>query len=177
MNVEWPTYHGWSNRNAPAALERPGAGTGNEVPMRPKRNGKGPGPYHKPDLLRIIERVIVRPDGCWGFDGGVAGGYYQCKFGGRSHRVHRLLYSYWRGEPKREHLHHTCHNKLCVNPWHLEPVTRRQHGARHTKTHCPQGHPYSGDNLYVNPQGGRECKACSRDRARLRWRRENWGHE
>ncbi len=32
------------------------------------------------------------------------------------------------------------------------------------KTHCPQGHPYSGDNLYVDPNGNRRCQQCRRDR-------------
>jgi len=32
------------------------------------------------------------------------------------------------------------------------------------KTHCPQGHPYSGENLRVNKKTGhRYCKQCSRD--------------
>lgn len=29
-------------------------------------------------------------------------------------------------------------------------------------TSCPQGHPYSGDNLYTYPDGRRCCKACRR---------------
>jgi len=28
------------------------------------------------------------------------------------------------------------------------------------KTHCPRGHLYSGENLYVAPDGSRKCKAC-----------------
>ena len=28
------------------------------------------------------------------------------------------------------------------------------------KTHCPKGHPYTGDNLYVDPKGNRRCRAC-----------------
>ena len=31
------------------------------------------------------------------------------------------------------------------------------------KTHCPQGHPYEGDNLYVNPRGQRKCRECLRE--------------
>lgn len=33
------------------------------------------------------------------------------------------------------------------------------------KTHCPQGHPYSGYNLRVASDGGRKCKTCERIRA------------
>jgi hypothetical protein len=38
-------------------------------------------------------------------------------------------------------------------------------GATHRDaTHCPQGHPYSGHNLYVQPSnGGRKCRACAAD--------------
>lgn len=31
------------------------------------------------------------------------------------------------------------------------------------KTECPQGHPYSGSNVYVNPNNGRRhCRICQR---------------
>lgn len=31
-----------------------------------------------------------------------------------------------------------------------------------TKTHCPAGHPYAGDNLHVNAAGERSCVTCLR---------------
>jgi len=35
------------------------------------------------------------------------------------------------------------------------------------RTHCPAGHAYEGDNLYVVPQRGvRHCRACTRENAR-----------
>lgn len=36
-------------------------------------------------------------------------------------------------------------------------------------THCPQDHPYSGENLYVYKDGRRACKECRRE-ARRRYR-------
>lgn len=39
-------------------------------------------------------------------------------------------------------------------------------------TACPQGHPYSGDNLMLRTRGGRDCRACRNARNR-RWRREH----
>ena len=33
-----------------------------------------------------------------------------------------------------------------------------QHHRR--KTHCPHGHPYAGENLYVSPSGHRYCREC-----------------
>ena len=34
-------------------------------------------------------------------------------------------------------------------------------GAPGEKTHCPQGHPYSGDNLRIRANGNRACRICS----------------
>lgn len=76
---------------------------------------------------------------------------------------------------------HLCRNPLCVNPDHLEPVTNSENvrraaaagayegnGAHHrAKTHCPKGHPYSGENLYRTPSGKRKCRECER----ATWRR------
>lgn len=31
-----------------------------------------------------------------------------------------------------------------------------------TKTHCVRGHELAGDNLYLYPDGRRECRTCSR---------------
>lgn len=42
-----------------------------------------------------------------------------------------------------------------------------------TETHCPQGHPYDGDNLYIIPStGGRMCRQCKRDKGRESMRRK-----
>lgn len=30
------------------------------------------------------------------------------------------------------------------------------------RTHCPHGHPYSGDNLYIDPAGNKRCRTCTR---------------
>lgn len=42
----------------------------------------------------------------------------------------------------------------------LVPNGRR--GPRHLKEFCKHGHPFSGDNLYVKPDGRRECRECAR---------------
>lgn len=61
---------------------------------------------------------------------------------------------------------HACRNRQCVNPVHLRVVSSSQNNqARPDRrvTHCPQGHPYFGDNLYVY-DGRRYCKACRSQR-------------
>ena len=91
--------------------------------------------------------------------------------GGRSTVAHRWSYEYHVGPiPDGLDLDHLCRNRACVNPDHLEPVTtstnlHRAVGmgqANARKTHCPMGHPYAGDNLYIPPcrPNNRMCRAC-----------------
>jgi hypothetical protein len=101
------------------------------------------------------------------------------KFKPRTVRAHRALYEIV-CEPIGEGLtlDHTCRTKACVNPMHLEPVTRVVNVMRGgslgavnaRKTHCKNGH--SLDNCYVNPKGERICRPCRRDYMRIR-RAEN----
>jgi hypothetical protein len=41
-------------------------------------------------------------------------------------------------------------------------VNSRGYGGPLRKTRCLQGHPLSGDNLYVSPKGHRSCRTCKR---------------
>jgi hypothetical protein len=80
--------------------------------------------------------------------------------------------------PDDHEIDHRCRNRGCVNPDHLECVPKLVNRARsfspwavHARaTHCPKGHPYDGDNLYVvtraNGSTARQCRACSRARSR-----------
>ena len=104
-------------------------------------------------------------------------GYGQFKVGSRtdgtrrSVRAHRFAYEVLVGRiPEGLTIDHLCRVTSCVNPAHMEPVTARENILRSpvawpklqlAKTHCPQGHPYAGDNLYVNPAGKRVCRACT----------------
>jgi hypothetical protein len=123
------------------------------------------------------------PDECWLWTGGKVDGYGA--FGGRPLGVsqigaHRVAWMIANGDiPKGAHVHHVCVVRACVNPAHLELRTPRDHAreeggfvpANIARTHCPHGHPYAGDNLYVNPQGKRCCRECMRESTR-EWRRE-----
>lgn len=90
-------------------------------------------------------------------------------------RAHRWIYERLIGAvPKGLDLDHLCRNRRCVAVAHLEPVTRKENLQRAigcvttlhaAKTHCPQGHPYSGDNLLVEKRG-RKCRACKNARQR-----------
>lgn len=130
------------------------------------------------------ERFWARVDvgDCWEWTGYRAPGGYG-RFGvGRSknREAHRWAWEHLVGPiPDGLEIDHLCRNHACVNPDHLEPVVQQintlrgeNYVARHArKTHCPQGHPYSGDNVkfYRRPGGNhtsRYCRACNRDRVR-----------
>ena len=98
-----------------------------------------------------------------------------------SRLAHRLIWVALVGDPGTLDLDHLCRNPGCVNPDHLEPVTRSvnlQRGervGRPRRTHCRAGHSISGDNLYVKPSGERCCRLCRRKAGRLQARKRAAG--
>jgi hypothetical protein len=101
-------------------------------------------------------------------------GYGMKRVGPATRLAHRVYYvARFGAVPEGLELDHLCRVRACVNPDHLEPVTKRVNilrgegtGAKYARrTHCAQGHPLSGDNLYIRPiNGARVCLACKRAR-------------
>lgn len=92
--------------------------------------------------------------------------------------VARVLFEIVKGEiPRGYRLFHTCHNRRCVNPEHMKPVTPFESMTlsqlspsvqNMAKTHCPKGHPYAGDNLKLDRAGrNRLCRTCRNERSRI----------
>jgi hypothetical protein len=76
--------------------------------------------------------------------------------------------------PQGKELHHTCRNRRCCNPAHLQPLTRSEHrklephtNGNEKKTHCAKGHPYDEANTYRYTNGSYEqqrgCKQCRKE--------------
>ncbi len=139
-------------------------------------------------LMTTVERFkkhyfIDSGSGCWLWTAALFyHGYGTFSYEGRNQRAHRVSYLLFKGPiPDGLEIDHTCHNgsgcpgghncfhRRCVNPHHLEVVTHKINVERGEagdyqvrKTHCPQGHPYLGDNLRTYQDGSRACKICQR---------------
>lgn len=67
-------------------------------------------------------------DGCWLWTAGLdSAGYGVAHRDGRAWKAHRLIYTEKVGPiPAGMDLDHKCHQPRCVNPRHLNPVSRKQ---------------------------------------------------
>ena len=91
-----------------------------------------------------------------------------------SRHAHRIAYELARGPiPKGMELDHLCRISSCVNPDHLEPVTRKENIRRgvvsevnkSNRHFCKLGHELTDENTYLYDPGDgymrRRCKKCN----------------
>lgn len=146
-------------------------------PMTPEQRKK--------KIAQILGNCIVTEKGCiewqkwrnWK-------GYGETSCQAKNWLVHRLMWVLVKGPlPPKLYVCHRCDNPSCCNPEHLflgdhlanqQDKHRKGRCPQKAKTHCKQGHPYSGDNLYLDKRGFRGCKTCQRIRLRLKagWTKE-----
>lgn len=120
--------------------------------------------------------LLTEPEpmsGCWIWLSSRLGnsGHGVMSIGTTTTTAHRVAYELYRGPiPPGLDLDHLCRLPSCVNPWHLEAVTRRVNilrgngaCARHArKTHCIRGHVFSGTYIQIKRGNRRRCLECER---------------
>lgn len=121
---------------------------------------------------------VEKTETCWLWTAHIdRPGYGHLQVDGRSVRAHRFAYELLVGPiPPGLDLDHFRMNpgprhapcaKACVNPTHLEPVTRGENSLRGVgffaanarKTHCIHGHSLADAYVYA---GRRDCRECYR---------------
>lgn len=117
---------------------------------------------------RFEENYIPEPNsGCWLWLGASNGLYGNFKVGRRPNRTtvgaHQFSYLMYKEPiPDGLEIDHICTNKLCVNPTHLQIVTRKRNQELMSERmiFCKNGHPR--DNLYIDGVGKKHCRYCRR---------------
>lgn len=141
---------------------------------------------------RFWDHVFIRDDGCYLWTRSLIKGYGRFRTGGRGSLVvsaHRWAYEQEHGPiPEGFHLHHTCGERACVNPDHLELLSASEHTHRHRgkaverikklpRTHCRRGHEMTPENTYTwmdrkTDRMQRRCRTCEVLRYRARYHGE-----
>src|SRR5258708_34607854 len=129
---------------------------------------------------KFEEKYHPEPNsGCWIWIAALSSAGYGNMWNGKNNVVaHRFAYETYRGLiPEGLDADHLCRTPCCVNPDHIEPVTRRENLKRGigiarqraralTKTHCLRGHDLTEENTYftLNKVGQKlkVCKPCRR---------------
>ncbi|SRR5258708_33640851 len=133
-------------------------------------------------LDEILNNKNIEDNGyitpCWIWKGALLGkGYGTVRYNDEYWLVHRLIYKIFNFDFKK-HLDtlHKCDITKCFNPEHLfqgsnldnihDMCNKGRHWRQKT-THCPKGHKYTEDNIYINPKSKtRSCKICRTARNR-----------
>ena len=83
-------------------------------------------------IERFLNKITIQGDGCWDWCGSLSSnGYGFIWHLGRTVRAHRFAHEYFIGLiPRDKEIDHLCRNHRCVNPDHIELVTRRENVMR-----------------------------------------------
>ena len=120
-------------------------------------------------LARLLIKATPDENGCWVWQKKSRGRQGYALAHGPEYRMalaHRLAYEALVGPiPEGLQLDHLCFNPPCINPAHLEPVTRAENmrRARERYTHCKNGHEFNDENTRITAAGARQCLPCKRE--------------
>lgn len=123
-----------------------------------------------------MDTLPIEYNDCWLWRGAITNsGYGAVTRNSMVWLAHRYVYSLMVDDiPKGLELDHLCKTTICVNPSHLEPVTRLENMRRRFNGTCKRGHKLQGKNLRTYNYRGtiqRRCKQCDNQAQMLRKRK------
>lgn len=108
-------------RERPGGLFRPPPRVGSLAPIQ----------RASATLAQFRIDVVENDTDCWLWQGVLTNGYGVTSRNGRGMRAHRAFYEDFIGPiPDGLEIDHLCRNRACVNPGHLEPVSRMENIRR-----------------------------------------------
>lgn len=136
--------------------------------------------FNRRSLAIFFAKIELHENGCWVWR---AARNSDCYGVFDTVSAHRVSYLWFVGEiPEGWQVDHLCRHRWCVNPAHLEAVTRsvnllrRNAKANRAAGFCKRGHAWTPENITTwNRGAGRPlveaCATCRRDQASARHKR------
>lgn len=122
------------------------------------------------DQAQFLASVRILGSGCWEWTGTRGNhGYGMAGLEGKYIPAHRAAHLLFVGPiPDGHHVDHSCRNRLCVFPGHLEAVTQSENNRRSEQarrsgryaSHCKHGHAFDEVNTRTDAKGHRTCRTC-----------------
>ena len=128
---------------------------------------------NQPHTMESLLARTVQSGDCLLWQGAtLRSGYGVARYMGKQTTAHRISLSLHTGQaiPTGMEVDHTCGNRTCINPEHLQLVSHAENMklGRNRRSTCRAGHAWSEENTYWSTvkrkQGGtrlqRFCRAC-----------------